>query len=231
MHPTWLRASSVKKMLLQATASAWYSLLTASICVIIWSVSLTLSLTSAASRFSFSSVDSTLSSSKIFPLASFKACRRDCSKRRKRSLYSPWTFSKSVRFWSISGRSERNTWCWHWACKLLRVTVKFTKVTREQTSGGKSTWNTWSCNQTQRHWNESYFPKQLNSSENPSIHKQSNNGICGPHLASLHRKIVCSAALTLYMEDEAYFDFQQSKTHGIASKNITPNTPHTHSHS
>ena len=33
------------------------------------------------------------------------------------------------------------TWLRHWSCKLLLVTVKFTKVTLEHRSGANSTWN------------------------------------------------------------------------------------------
>lgn len=40
---------------------------------------------------------------------------------------------------SMSGRSALSTWLRHCDCSELRVTVKFTKVTREQMAGGNST--------------------------------------------------------------------------------------------
>ena len=54
--------------------------------------------------------------------------------------YSPCSLSKSERFLSTSGRSALSTWLRHWLCRLLRVTVKLTNVTREQISGGNSTY-------------------------------------------------------------------------------------------
>lgn len=51
----------------------------------------------------------------------------------------PWSFRRSDRFSSTSGLSALRTSLRHWLCRLLRVTVKLTKVTREQRSGGNST--------------------------------------------------------------------------------------------
>uniref|UniRef100_A0A2M3ZR52 Putative secreted peptide n=1 Tax=Anopheles braziliensis TaxID=58242 RepID=A0A2M3ZR52_9DIPT len=94
---------------------------------------------SAASFLSVSSVVMTESSSRILPLASFSACSKLFSSCRKRRWNSPCSFSRSERFSSISGRSAFSTWLRHCDCSELRVTVKFTNVTREQISGGNST--------------------------------------------------------------------------------------------
>mgnify|MGYP001855360031 CR=1 FL=1 len=53
----------------------------------------------------------------------------------------PWSLRRSERFSSTSGLSAFRTSFRHWLCKLLRVTVKFTNVTREQRSGGNSTYH------------------------------------------------------------------------------------------
>lgn len=52
----------------------------------------------------------------------------------------PWSLSRSERLASTSGRSAFSTWLRHWLWRLLRVTVKLTKVTREHRSGANSTW-------------------------------------------------------------------------------------------
>lgn len=51
----------------------------------------------------------------------------------------PCSFRRSERFSSTSGRSAFSTSLRHWLWRLLRVTVKFTNVTREHKSGGNST--------------------------------------------------------------------------------------------
>lgn len=96
-------------------------------------------LISAASCFSVSNVVITESSSKILPLASFNACNSDFSSCLSLRWNSPWSFSKSERFSSMSGRWALRTWFKHWLCSELCVTVKLTKVTLEQISGGNST--------------------------------------------------------------------------------------------
>ena len=80
-----------------------------------------------------------LSSSRIRPLTSLRACSRDCSRCLSLNRNSPCSLSRSDLFLSTSGRSAFNTWFRHWVCSDPRVTVKFTKVTREQRSGGNST--------------------------------------------------------------------------------------------
>lgn len=57
------------------------------------------------------------------------------------SVSIPWSLRRSERFSSTSGLSAFRTSFRHWLCKLLRVTVKFTNVTREQRSGGNSTYH------------------------------------------------------------------------------------------
>lgn len=52
----------------------------------------------------------------------------------------PCSLSRSDLFLSTSGLSAFSTWLRHWLCRLLRVTVKLTNVTREQMSGGNSTY-------------------------------------------------------------------------------------------
>lgn len=73
------------------------------------SVSSTLRLISCASCLRVSKVVMTLSSSKIFPLASFRACSNDFSSCRRRKWNSPCNFSRSERFSSMSGRSALRT--------------------------------------------------------------------------------------------------------------------------
>ena len=52
----------------------------------------------------------------------------------------PWSLSRSDLFSSTSGLSALSTWFKHWLCKLLRVTVKLTNVTRLHRSGANSTY-------------------------------------------------------------------------------------------
>lgn len=52
---------------------------------------------------------------------------------------SPCSLRRSERFSSTSGLSAFRTSLRHWLWRLLRVTVKFTNVTREHKSGGNST--------------------------------------------------------------------------------------------
>lgn len=115
------------------------------------------------------------SSSRIRPLTSLRAWRRDCSRWRRRRRNSPknkkrtykhhffriiyymrsrsllliivyhlfcipCSLSRSDLLASTSGRSALSTWFRHCVWRELRVTVKLTKVTLEQRSGGNSTW-------------------------------------------------------------------------------------------
>lgn len=63
------------------------------------------------------------------------------SRTRKSSLScnKPCSLSKLDLLSSISGRSAFRTWFKHWDWRDDLVTVKLTKVTREQMSGGNST--------------------------------------------------------------------------------------------
>ena len=106
-----------------------------------WSVSEDFLCTSCASFFNFSRVAMTELSSRIFPFDSFKAANSAFSNCLNRTANSPWSFSKSLRFASMSGRSLRRTWWRHCISRLAFVMVKLTKVTREQTSAGNSTLN------------------------------------------------------------------------------------------
>lgn len=63
-----------------------------------------------------------------------------------KKLELPCSLSRSDLFWSTSGLSAFNTWFKHWLCRLLRVTVKFTNVTRLHKSGANST-----CSYTKGH--------------------------------------------------------------------------------
>ena len=67
--------------------------------------------------------------------------RLDLTKRKSflKKIELPCNFSRSDLFWSTSGLSAFNTWFKHWLCRLLRVTVKFTNVTRLHKSGANST--------------------------------------------------------------------------------------------
>ena len=72
--------------------------------------------------------------------------KRKKLKRKKKKIELPCSFSRSDLFWSTSGLSAFNTWFKHWLCRLLRVTVKFTNVTRLHRSGANST-----CSYTKGH--------------------------------------------------------------------------------
>ena len=67
-------------------------------------------------------------------------------KNFEKKLELPCSLSRSDLFWSTSGLSAFNTWFKHWLCRLLRVTVKFTNVTRLHKSGANST-----CSYTKGH--------------------------------------------------------------------------------
>lgn len=83
-------------MLLQAEDRDRYCCDTASTSAMIMSVSSTFLVTSAASFFKFSSVVMMVSSSRIRPLTSLRACSRDFSSWRKRSWNSPTRDRRTV---------------------------------------------------------------------------------------------------------------------------------------
>lgn len=59
--------------------------------------------------------------------------------RERVPLSLPCSLRRSDLLASTSGRSALSTWLRHWLWRLPLVTVKLTKVTLEQRSGGNST--------------------------------------------------------------------------------------------
>lgn len=96
--------------------------------------------TSAASAFKPSSARTTRSSSRMDPLpcTALSSFSRPSSSSRSRTLCSPCSRSASLRRRSTSGRSARSTMESACAESDAGVTVKLTKVTREQRSGGSA---------------------------------------------------------------------------------------------
>mmetsp|Transcript_1108 Transcript_1108/g.2654 ORF Transcript_1108/g.2654 Transcript_1108/m.2654 type:complete len:296 (-) Transcript_1108:1785-2672(-) len=124
-------------MRLHDDASGRYCALTRMISSITTSVSSTFFSTPAASVLVVSSVVITLSLSRIFPCDALRACSKFFSNVRSRTLNSPCSLMRSMRFWCMSGRSLFITSYRHWLCRPEGVTVKFTNVTRLQRSGVK----------------------------------------------------------------------------------------------
>mmetsp|Transcript_29675 Transcript_29675/g.46789 ORF Transcript_29675/g.46789 Transcript_29675/m.46789 type:complete len:245 (-) Transcript_29675:1389-2123(-) len=73
----------------------------------------------------------------MLPLTSLSVESRPSSRPRRRTFCSPCSRSTSRRRASTAGRSARSTSESACACRLAGVTVKFTRVTREQRSGAK----------------------------------------------------------------------------------------------
>mmetsp|Transcript_18287 Transcript_18287/g.70654 ORF Transcript_18287/g.70654 Transcript_18287/m.70654 type:complete len:296 (-) Transcript_18287:3330-4217(-) len=124
-------------MRLQKEAIGVYTALTAVISSKTSSVSSTFVMISSASFLSVVRVFITLSSSRMLPLDSLRAVSRDFSRLRRRTRNSPCSLRRSERFCSMSGLSVLRISWRHWLCSELGVTVKLTKVTREQRSGVK----------------------------------------------------------------------------------------------
>mmetsp|Transcript_14446 Transcript_14446/g.49352 ORF Transcript_14446/g.49352 Transcript_14446/m.49352 type:complete len:233 (-) Transcript_14446:1764-2462(-) len=79
----------------------------------------------------------TVSSSRMLPLASERACSRAFSSWFSLSLYSPWSFSRSSRSCSTSGRSDLSTRLSVWSWSPAGVMVKLMRETRLNRSGLK----------------------------------------------------------------------------------------------
>jgi len=103
----------------------------------ILSVSATCFAISVASFFKLSKLDKTLSSSRMYPVLSFKDVSKDFSKWWSLYWNSPCIFKRSLRFNSISGLSDLRKRSKHCKDRLPWVIVKLTKETRLEISGEK----------------------------------------------------------------------------------------------